>query len=431
MTFNSSELTSPSNPLKKTDSEAQDGKHLALFLPSLAGGGVARAMLLLSEAFADRGQRVDLILCQVSGPYLDKISPKVKVVGLKEGAKWLGQLLALSADFGSLWSMLLPILLSSHPPKTIGYLPDLVEYLRREKPDTMLTAKTPANLTALWASRLAGGKTRIVINEQTSLSPILKTSKKWRWRFIAPLLQRMYPWADQIVSVSKGVGDDLSSITSIPRERITTINNPIMNLEVSRKALCRLEHPWFAPNALPVILGVGRLVPQKDFACLIKAFGRVRSVRPARLVILGEGRLRSDLETLTTTLGITQDVSMPGFVENPFAFMGRASVFVLSSAWEGFGNVLAEALACGCPVVSTDCPNGPAEVLQYGAFGSLVPVGNDKALAEAIHTVLDNPPDPEQLRSRASEFDLDLISETYLKILLTDQTSQIPSEDKL
>jgi glycosyltransferase involved in cell wall biosynthesis len=416
MTANFSDISSLQNPLRKKIRGAQDCKHLAIFLPSLAGGGVASAMLLLSEAFADRNHRVDLILCQVSGPYLDKVSPNVNIVGLKAGPKWLGRLLALSADFGSLWSMLLPILLASRPPKTIGYLPDLVQYLRREKPDTMFSAKIPANLTALWACRLAGGNTRIVINDQCGLSPIIKTSRKWRWRFIAPLLRRVYPWADQIVSVSKGVGDDLSSITSIPRERITTINNPIMNLEVSRKALCRLEHPWFAPNALPVILGVGRLVPQKDFACLIKAFGRVRSVRPARLVILGEGRLRSDLETLTTTLGINQDVSMPGFVENPFAFMGRASVFVLSSAWEGFGNVLAEALACGCPVVSTDCPSGPDEILKKGTFGPLVPIGDDKALAEAIHTVLDNPPDPEQLRARASEFEVGSISEKYLQL---------------
>lgn len=205
MTANFSDTASNQQPFREKNGGAQDRKHLAIFLPSLAGGGVARAILYLSEAFANRNHRVDLILCQVSGPYLNRVSPKVTIVGLKGGPQWLGRLLALSADFRSLWSMLLPILVSSHPPKTIEYLPDLVQYLRREKPDTIFTAKTPANLTALWAGRLAGGTTRMVISEHSSLSPILKTSRKWRWRFIVPLLRRVYPWADEILTVSDGV----------------------------------------------------------------------------------------------------------------------------------------------------------------------------------------------------------------------------------
>jgi len=159
-------------------------------------------------------------------------------------------------------------------------------------------------------------------------------------------------------------------------------------------------------------------VPQKDFICLIKAFERVRAVRPARLVILGEGRIRNELEELSKALGLTQDISMPGFVENPFAFMARSSVFVLSSAWEGCPNVLIEALACGCPVVSTDCPSGPSEILKKGSFGPLVPVGDNKAMAEAILKVLDHPLDQEQLRARASEFEVGRISEKYLQLLL-------------
>jgi glycosyltransferase involved in cell wall biosynthesis len=231
-------------------------------------------------------------------------------------------------------------------------------------------------------------------------------------------MRRVYPWADGIVSVSKGVGDDVSSVTGLPLERITTIYNPIMVHEILEKSQVPPDHPWFIPNAPPVILGVGRLVPQKDFPCLMKAFRRLRSVRRARLVILGEGRLRGELETLAKTLGISQDVSFTGFTQNPYAFMARASVLALSSAWEGFGNVIGEALACGCPVVSTDCPSGPAEVLKNGAFGTLVPVGNDKALAEAILAVLDKPPEKARLRSRASEFNIDIISKKYLQLLL-------------
>ena len=398
------------------------GKHLALFIPSLAGGGVARFIIHLAKSFVSRGHKIDLLLCRVAGPYLDQIPAGVTIVQLKASSGWRARSSVLSADHKSLRALLLPILLPYKAPKPVNFLPDLVRYLQCEKPDVLFSAKTPCNLVALWAKRLAGGSTRIVVSERSSLSPIVQSKKEWRWRFVLPIIRRVYPWADGIVSISKGVGNDISLLTGIPRERITTIYNPIMNLEIENKSVSPVNHPWFATNGLPIILGVGRLVPQKDFPCLMRAFRHVRSARRVRLVILGEGRLRRELEALAKTLGISQDVSMPGFAENPYAFMARASVLTLSSAWEGFGNVIAEALACGCPVVSTDCPSGPAEVLKNGAYGTLVPVGNDKALADAILTVLDKPPDPDRLRSRASEFDLDTISEAYLQLLLANQT---------
>ena len=398
------------------------GRHLALFIPSLAGGGVAKFILNLAKSFASRGHKIDLLLCRVAGPYLDQIPAGVTIVQLQASSGWRGRLSALAADYKDLRELMLPILFPVKAPKPVNFLPDLVRYLQCEKPDALFSAKTPCNLVALWAKRLAGVSTRLVVSERSSLSPIVQNKKEWRWRFVPPIMGRVYPLADGIVSVSNGVGDDVSLLTGIPRERITTIYNPIMANEISEKSHSPLDHPWFVPNATPVILSVGRLVPQKDLPCLLRAFRQVRSSRKVRLVILGEGRLRGELEALATTLGISQDVSMPGFTENPYAFMGRASVLTLSSAWEGFGNVIAEALACGCPVVSTDCPSGPAEVLKNGAYGTLVPVGNDKALADAILTVLDKPPDPDRLRSRASEFDLDTISEAYLQLLLANQT---------
>ncbi|MGV7227613.1 MAG: glycosyltransferase [Nitrospirales bacterium] len=398
------------------------GRHLALFIPSLAGGGVAKFILNLAKSFASRGHKIDLLLCRVAGPYLDQIPAGVTIVQLQASSGWRGRLSALAADYKDLRELMLPILFPVKAPKPVNFLPDLVRYLQCEKPDALFSAKTPCNLVALWAKRLAGVSTRLVVSERSSLSPIVQNKKEWRWRFVPPIMGRVYPLADGIVSVSNGVGDDVSLLTGIPRERITTIYNPIMANEISEKSHSPLDHPWFVPNATPVILSVGRLVPQKDLPCLLRAFRQVRSSRKVRLVILGEGRLRGELEALATTLGISQDVSMPGFTENPYAFMARASVLTLSSAWEGFGNVIAEALACGCPVVSTDCPSGPAEVLKNGAYGTLVPVGNDKALADAILTVLDKPPDPDRLRSRASEFDLDTISEAYLQLLLANQT---------
>lgn len=410
-------------PSSVTHDNRPHGKHLALFIPSLAGGGVAKFILNLAKSFASRGHKIDLVLCRVEGPYLDKIPTGVTIVQLKASSGWCGRLNALAADYKALGPLLLPILLPYKAPKPVNFLSDLVRYLQCEKPDALFSAKTPCNLVALWAKRLAGGTTRIVVSERSSLSPVVQSKKEWRWRFVPPIMGRVYPWADEIVSVSNGVGDDVSLLTGIPRERITTIYNPIMANEISEKSHSPLDHPWFGPNATPVILGVGRLVPQKDFPCLLRAFRHVRSDRKARLVILGEGRLRGELEALAKTLGISEDVSMPGFTENPYAFMARTSVFALSSAWEGFGNVIGEALACGCPIVSTDCPSGPAEVLKNGVYGTLVPVGNEKAMANAILAVLDKPPEPDLLRSRASEFDLDTISEAYLQLLLANQTS--------
>ncbi len=155
-----------------------------------------------------------------------------------------------------------------------------------------------------------------------------------------------------------------------------------------KKAKEPVEHPWFETGELPVILGVGRLMEQKDFPTLIRAFAKVLKVRPSRLVILGSGKERSRLNALVHELGLQNHVAMLAFQNNPYAYMTKAAVFALSSAWEGFGNVLVEAMAQGTPVVSTDCKHGPREILDHGKHGLLVPVGDSQAMAEAILNVL-------------------------------------------
>ncbi len=397
-----------------------DPSHIALFIPSLAGGGVARVTLLLANALARHGHRVDLVLCRVAGPYLDQVPARVKVVELQPSPGWRGRLCALSADPQAFSSLLLPVGLPFRPPQTVRYLPDLVGYLRREKPVALLAAKTPANLAAVLARRLADVPTRIVISERTHLSQEVQgpRRRKWRWRFIIPAIQQVYPWADALVTVSNGVADDLSQCTGIPRDRITTIYNPIVSPELIDKARAHLDHSWFQRGNPPVLLGAGRLTPQKDFPTLLRAFARLRAERCVRLLILGEGQQRAELETLASALGVAQDVALPGFVENPYAYMERAAVFVLSSAWEGLPGVLIQALACGCPVVSTDCPSGPAEILAGGIYGKLVPVGDAAALAKALASTLDAPPQPEQLRARGMLFSVNHAVERYLEILL-------------
>jgi len=394
--------------------------HLAIFLPSLAGGGVARMMLQLAQALVRRGHRVELVLCRAEGPYLTQVPDTVEVTELRPHRAWRGRLQALRADPGGLGALLLPVLLAAKPLPVLPYLPSLVAYLRSQRPDALLAAKTPANLVALWARRLAGVPTRVVVSERTSLSHAATRTRKWRWRYVLPAVCRAYSWADAIVAVSQGVAEDLSRCAGIARERIVTIYNPVVRAEILEKARAPLAAPWFATGEPPVVLGAGRLVPQKDFATLLRAFARVRATRPARLVILGSAKTaeaRRTLEALAERLGVAEDVAFPGFVENPFAYMARASVFALSSAWEGLPAVLIQAMACGCPVVSTDCPSGPAEILEGGAYGPLVPIGDDERLARAIASLLDDPPDASRLQARAARFSAEPAVEGYAEVL--------------
>jgi glycosyltransferase involved in cell wall biosynthesis len=279
----------------------------------------------------------------------------------------------------------------------------------------------------VWARGAAHVKTRIVLSERDTLSTAIGGARKWRRRYLPPLLKRAYLMADAIIAVSNGVADDLAATTGIPRDRITTVYNPVVDLELIAKARQPLEHPWFAPHEPPVILGVGRLHPQKDFATLIRAFARVRASRPARLVILGaessgDSAYIAELRALPARLGVAHDVDLPGFAPNPIAYMSRAATLVLSSSHEGLGNVLIEALACGTPVVSTDCPSGPREILDHGRFGPLVPIGDDDAMAAAIQTALDDPVSTELLRSRAELFTVERAVNRYLELMFGRQS---------
>ena len=388
-------------------------QHIALFIRSLGIGGVASSMLTLAGAFAERGHKVDLVVARVKGPYLRAVPKSVRLIDLKTRTA-LACLPVFLMD-PQVWWVLAPTLLSS--PPVLGNMVALVRYLRREQPAVMLSAGHPGNITALCAIQLAGVQTRLVITQPTHLTLAMQMRTKRGRRLTPWSIRHLYPLADGIVAVSNGVADDLSSTTGIARERITSIYNPAVTPGLQEKARATLNHPWFAPGSPPVVLGVGRLAAEKDFSTLLKAFARVRAVRKVRLMILGEGRERDTLEALGHELGVTTDIELPGWIDNPFAYMARAAVFVLASAYEGFGNVVVEAMACGCPVVSTNCPSGPAEILDGGAYGPLVPVGDEAALAKAILSVLETPPDPERLRARAALFSVDRTADQYLEVL--------------
>ena len=218
------------------------------------------------------------------------------------------------------------------------------------------------------------------------------------------------------MAVSVGVADDLSARTGIPRQKIQVIYNPVITEALQSAAAATVEHPWLQPGQPPVLLAVGRLDKQKDFPMLVHAFRTVRNQRRAHLMILGEGPDRARIEQAIQEAGLSGDVSLPGFEQNPYRFMKRAAVLAFSSQWEGFGVVLVEALALGMPVVSTDCMYGPAEVLCNGRYGTLVPVGDHEAMAQALLTALDKPK-PIDSYEHLQQFTVRNVAANYLALI--------------
>ncbi|NJO99251.1 MAG: glycosyltransferase, partial [Pleurocapsa sp. CRU_1_2] len=227
----------------------------------------------------------------------------------------------------------------------------------------------------------------------------------------------LYPRADAVAGVSAGVARDLEHQLGLKKETVRVLNNPVVNDDLIALSHASLDHPWFAPDQPPVFLAVGRLNPQKDFPNLLNAFAQVRKQQAAHLIILGEGQERQKLESIIDKLNISNDVLLPGFVTNPYPYMKRASCLVLSSKDEGLPTVLIEAMACGCPVVATDCPSGPEEILARGTYGLLVAVKNSEALGEAMLETLKNPPAQELIIQRAKEYSTEKSVEAYLALL--------------
>jgi glycosyltransferase involved in cell wall biosynthesis len=370
----------------RDSSRETTASRLAVLLATSGHSGVDRVMKNLIGEFARRGLRVDLLRIRNHGPYFSPPRDGVAVVPL--GAAHVN-------------SSLVP----------------LVRYLRRVRPQALLCDKDRVNRIALLAQRLARVPTRVVARIGTTVSAQLAAHSLWlRWwqRFS---MQRFYPWADAVIFPSQGAASDFAALTGFPRKRLHVIPNAVVDPDLNRLSREAPEHPWLTTEGPPLILGVGELCPRKDFATLIRAFARVQARRPCRLMILGEGREKKNLEGLAQTLGVGEDVALPGFATNPYAYMARARLLVLSSTREGFGNVLAEALALGVPVVSTDCPSGPREILRGGEVGPLVPVGDYEALARAVEETLEHPPDPAVLKAAAARYTVSTGASRYLKVL--------------
>jgi len=361
-------------------------RNIGIFVSFSGQGGVERIILTLAEGLAALGCAVDLLLVKERGLDENGLPASVNVRRLN----------------------------ASH---TLTSLPSLVRYLRQRRPDGLLAAKDRANQVALLAKSIARVPTRFVVRMGTTTSTALGDGgwfKKNAWNLPIRLL---YPLADGIVAVSQGVADDLAAITRLPVNRFTVIPNPVVSERLSKMALEPISHPWFQDGKPPLFLGAGRLTRQKDFPTLIRAFALVRKDIPARLVILGEGRDREVLLKLAQSLHIGDHVNLPGFVGNPYPYMAKASVFVLSSIWEGSPNVLTEAMALGTPVVATDCPSGPREILGNGLYGPLVPMGDASAMAKAMKEALLNPPLRDVLVRAVEGYRVERSCRRYLDLL--------------
>ena len=327
---------------------------LAFFIQDLKGGGAERMMVNLANALVEtENVKVDFVLVRNIGVYISLISPKIRVIPL-------------------------------NTRKVAFSIPALVRYIDRTSPDAMLSTLVHCNIAALIAKKLSRTKTLFLIREANRLQLNQKNLRFLLIRLSYRLIKFIYPWADAVFAVSKGVATELQDKIPAISNKLIVMNNPVITSLLYNLSTIEVNHPWLLDNTTPVILGVGRLNKQKNFPLLINAFSRVVSTLSARLIILGEGPERTALEELIVSLNLNEKVALPGFNENPYAYMSRASVFVLSSDWEGSPNVLVEAMALGTPVIATDCPSGPAEILENGKFGFLVPVDNVALLADAI-----------------------------------------------
>ncbi len=373
---------------------------IAVFIFGLTGGGATRRTLDLAEGFAARGHEVDLVVVDDTGPLRDAIPSGVRLVNLSR-RPGTGRL----CRFGK------------RRQRIYSSRPALAGWLREVRPDCLLSAATHTNLAALAARRLARTGTPLVIRVGNHLTASLGRSRRLdkRVRYLAT--RRTYRAADAVIAVSAGIAEDLVRNVGIDRERVSVIYNPVFRPEMIAKAQVPVDHTWFRDSSVPVILGAGRLSPQKDFMTLLQAFSLLRRRRPARLVILGEGKERGRLEEAVREFGLVRHVHLPGYVTNPLPWMARASVFCLSSRYEGLPGVLIEAMAVGCPVVSTDCPSGPSEILESGRYGKLVPPGDPRALAEALEATLQERPERERLMARASWFSVEKAVNGYLRVL--------------
>jgi glycosyltransferase involved in cell wall biosynthesis len=357
---------------------------IAFLIPNLAGGGAERVALTLVEDFTARGHDVDLVLMRKCGALLPAVPPSVRIVEL--GAT-----------------------------RVRNAIRPLTKYLRRRQPHALQVSMWPLTVAAILARSLARSTTRLVVSDHTLLSKHYAGNAR-ALRLLKVTTRLFYPWADARVIVADAAADDLVRLSGLNRDCLEVIYNPVLLPDVPVHVTAVVEALWRQPNGR--ILSVGSLKAEKNHALLIRSFARLRERRAAELIILGSGELEQDLTNLARSLGIGNDVVFAGFIPEPWHFYASATLFALSSDYEGYPLVLIEAMRCGLPVVATDCESGPREILDHGRFGRLVPIGDEEAFAEAMQAELEDPTASELLMARAEELSGASTADRYLQLLL-------------
>ena len=361
---------------------------IALFIPDLFGGGAQRMVVNMAITLAKAGHDVDLVLGRREGTYDTLIPETLNVVDFKK-------------------------------KRITGALFPLVKYLKTAKPDILMSALTHTNIIAIAAKLLLPkSKTKFVVTERNHFSSRTKNSGGKREALNTFLMPLFYPHADAVVGISKGVAQDIVTRAKITEGKIGYIHNPVATDDLikeaeSDQAINPQIEKWINSSNTPLLVTSGRFVDQKDHSTLIEAFALLQDEIECRLILLSEGPLQGELEDQATALGVREKLYFTGFIDHSLSIMKRCDLFVLSSRWEGFGNVLVEALLCGLSIVSTDCPAGPAEILEDGKYGHLVPMQDPQSLSEAMAIALKTPHDPAVQKQRALHFKSEKICKDY------------------
>jgi glycosyltransferase involved in cell wall biosynthesis len=358
---------------------------LITLMTSSYKGGIGRSLANLANALYRLGYRIDILVDKQEFPYAREVADGINIRRLR----------------------------TSH---RIGGIGHLLSYVIRYKPNVVLTPFVQLTVLTVRTRSLFRMPLRIYANLHSTYSvDFTGLPPEKRKRRITDM-KKYYPRCDGIIAVSKGVAEDFSNLTGIPGEKIKTIHNPIVTDALIQSSENRPDHEWFSPGQPPVLLGMGRLIDSKNFDELIHAFITVRREKECRLVLLGDGPARAGLEQLANTSPFAKDIMFMGHQDNPFPFLRYSSILVLSSSYEGLPSTLIESLAVGTPVVSTDCPHGPREILEDGRFGELVSVHDPAALSEAIKRTIENPLDGSTLKTAAEKFRDTSIAGSYLTI---------------
>lgn len=375
--------------------EADDRPRIAFFSPAPGYGGAQRVTINLANTLADHGYDVDYVAGTLDGEFASEIGDDVRMVDLDVSR--------------------IPVV------GIAAAVPHLQSYLNETRPEVLFASRTHTSIPAIAAAATAD----VDVHVAPTVHCVHSHSSGLKDTLTKRLAARAWTAADGVIAVSDGVASDIAMSTAIDERDITVLNNPIDIERIQSQAEEPVDHEWFAADDIRTIVSVGRLEPQKDRRTLLKAFERVHGDDPdTRLIVVGKGSQRERLESLARSLGIEANVCFAGFVENPYAYMRQATVFVLSSKLEGLPTVLIEALACGCSIVSTECRYGPREILCDGEYGRLTPVGDPATMASTISDALEDPIDPAVAHERAEHFSLRAGADRYDEYIQTVTTAE-------